>query len=69
MAVSGTPNAGRLGGRVVLAAALAVVALLLGLTLYAAIADGPSLLTLVSLVVLVMLALGIAGALRDPGEP
>ena len=58
-----------MGGRFVLAAALAFVALLLGLTVYAAITDGPSLLTLVSLVVLAMLALGIAGALRDPGEP
>lgn len=51
-----------------LAAALAFVAVLLGLTLYAAVVDGPSVLTVVSLVVLVMLGLGIAGALRHPPE-
>ena len=58
-----------MGARVGLAAALAFVAVLLGLTLYAAIADGPSVLTVVSLVVLAMLGLGIAGALRHPPEP
>ena len=58
-----------MGGRVVLAGALAFVALLLGLTVYAAVTGGPSVLTVVSLVVLAMLALGIVGALRDPGEP
>ena len=55
--------------RLGLAAALAFVAVLLGLTLYAAVVDGPSVLTLFSLVVLVMLGLGIAGALRHPPEP
>jgi hypothetical protein len=58
-----------MGGRLVLAAALAFVAVLLGLTLYAAITGGPSVLTVMSLVVLAMLGMGIAGALRDPGEP
>jgi hypothetical protein len=56
-------------GRLVPAAGLAFVVLLLGLTVYAAVTGGPSLLTVVSLVVLGMLAAGIAGALRDPGEP
>jgi hypothetical protein len=56
-------------GRLVPAAGLAFVVLLLGLTVYAAVTGGPSLLTVVSLVVLGMLATGIAGALRDPGEP
>jgi hypothetical protein len=55
--------------RVGLAMAFAFVAVLLGLTLYAAIADGPSVLTVVSLVILAMLGLGIAGALRHPPEP
>ena len=54
--------------RLGLAAALAFVAVLLGLTVYTAAVDGPSVLTVVSLVVLVMFALGIAGALRHPPE-
>jgi hypothetical protein len=58
-----------MGQRLGLAAALAFVVVLLALTLYAAIADGPSVLTAVSLVILAMLGLGIAGALRHPPEP
>jgi hypothetical protein len=58
-----------MGQRLGLAAALAFLVVLLGLTLYAAVADGPSVLTVVSLVVLTMLGLGIAGALRHPPEP
>jgi hypothetical protein len=58
-----------MGQRLGLAAALAFVVVLLGLTIYAAVADGPSVLTVVSLVVLAMLGLGIAGALRHPPEP
>jgi hypothetical protein len=56
-------------GRLVPAAGLAFVALLLGLTVYATVTGGPSLLTVLSLIVLAMLGVGIAGALRDPGEP
>ena len=58
-----------MGQKLGLAAALAFVLALLGLTLYAAVADGPSVLTVVSLVVLAMLGLGTAGALRHPPEP
>jgi hypothetical protein len=49
-----------------LAAALAFVSLLGGLTVYVAIVSGPSVLTVVSLLVLAMLAFGIVGALRHP---
>ena len=58
-----------MGTRAGLALALAFVAVLLGLTVYAAVADGPSALTIVSVVVLTMFGLGIAGALRHPPEP
>ena len=54
--------------RLGLAAALAFVAVLLGLTVYTTVVNGPSGLTVVSLVVLLMLGLGIAGALRHPPE-
>jgi hypothetical protein len=54
--------------RGVLAVALAFVAALLGLTIFAAINGGVDVLTLVSGLVLAMLGLGIAGALRHPPD-
>jgi hypothetical protein len=54
--------------RGVLAVALAFVAGLLGLTIFAAIDGGVDVLTLVSALVLAMLGLGIAGALRHPPD-
>jgi hypothetical protein len=54
--------------RGVLAVALAFVAGLLGLTIFAAIDGGVDVLTLVSGLVLAMLGLGIAGALRHPPD-
>jgi hypothetical protein len=54
--------------RAVLALALAFVAGLLGLTIFAAIDGGVDVLTVASVLVLTMLGLGIAGALRHPPE-
>jgi hypothetical protein len=54
--------------RGVLAVALAFVAGLLGLTIFAAIDGGVDVLTLVSALVLAMLGLGLAGALRHPPD-
>jgi hypothetical protein len=54
--------------RAVLALALAFVAGLLGLTVFAAIDGGVDVLTGASVLVLTMLGLGIAGALRHPPE-
>ena len=54
--------------RAILAAALAFILLLGGLTVAAAIDTGPSILTVASLLVLAMFAFGILGALRNPPE-
>jgi hypothetical protein len=54
--------------RGVLAVALAFVTGLLGLTIFAAIDGGVDVLTLASLLVLALLGLGIAGALRHPPD-
>jgi hypothetical protein len=54
--------------RGVLAVALAFVALLLGLTIFAAVDGGVDVLTVLSALVLAMLGLGIVGALRHPPE-
>jgi hypothetical protein len=54
--------------RGMLAVALAFVATLLGLTIFAAIDGGVDVLTLASGLVLAMLGLGIAGALRHPPD-
>ncbi|HEU4656279.1 MAG TPA: hypothetical protein VFR97_02085 [Capillimicrobium sp.] len=52
----------------ILAAALALIALLGGLTVVVVVRNGPDPLTLVSLLVLAMLGFGILGALRE-GPP
>ncbi len=54
--------------RAILAAALAFIVLLGGLTLAVAIETGPDILTVGSLLVLAMLAFGIVGALRHPED-
>jgi hypothetical protein len=55
-------------GRGVLALALAFVATLLGLTVFATVRGGVNVLTLLSLLVLATLLFGIVGALRHPPE-
>jgi hypothetical protein len=57
-----------MGDRAILAAALAFIVLLAGLTLAVAIEHGPDILTVGSLLVLAMFAFGIVGALRHPPE-
>jgi hypothetical protein len=52
--------------RLILAAALAVILLLLVTTVYVAVQHGPDVLTVVSLLVLAMLGFGVFGALREP---
>jgi len=52
--------------RAILAAALAFIALLGGLTIAVTIQHGPDVLTVGSLLVLAMFAFGIVGALRHP---
>ena len=54
--------------RPILAAALAFIAMLGGLTIAVAVEHGPDVLTVGSLLVLGMLAFGIVGALRHPPE-
>jgi hypothetical protein len=54
--------------RAILAAVLAFIALLAGLTIAVAIEHGPDVLTLGSLLVLAMFGFGILGALRNPPE-
>jgi hypothetical protein len=54
--------------RAILAAALAFIALLAGLTIAVAIEHGPDVLTVGSLLVLAMFGFGILGALRNPPE-
>jgi hypothetical protein len=52
--------------RPVLVAALLLVTVLAGLTIYVAIRNGPDVLTVLSLMILAMLGLGIFGALKEP---
>ncbi len=52
----------------VLAAVLAMIVLLGGLTLTVLVQEGPDPLTLVSLLVLALFGFGIVGALRTPPE-
>ena len=52
--------------RPILAAALALIAVLLGTTVYVAVAHGPDVLTVLSALVLAMLGFGVLGALREP---
>ena len=54
--------------RPILAAALAFIALLAGLTILVAIREGPDVLTVASLIILAMFGFGILGALRNPDE-
>ncbi|HEV2062186.1 MAG TPA: hypothetical protein VGR12_04970 [Solirubrobacteraceae bacterium] len=54
--------------RTILAAALAFIALLGGLTIAVAVEHGPDVLTVGSLLVLAMFAFGIVGALRHPPD-
>ena len=54
--------------RAILAAALAFIALLGGLTIAVAVEHGPDILTVASLLVLAMFAFGIVGALRHPPD-
>lgn len=51
---------------VALVAALAMIAVLGGLTAVVAVRNGPDPLTVVSLLVLALLGFGILGALRNP---
>ena len=53
----------------ILGSALVFIALLAGLTVFAAIDGGVNVLTLVSLLVLALLGFGIVGALRSPPPP
>ncbi|HEX8123407.1 MAG TPA: hypothetical protein VF549_19295 [Solirubrobacteraceae bacterium] len=52
--------------RAILAAALAFILLLAGLTVAVTVQEGPDVLTVGSLLVLAMFAFGIVGALRNP---
>ena len=54
--------------RAILAAALAFIGLLGGLTVVVVIQTGPDILTVGSLLVLAMFGFGILGALRNPPE-
>jgi hypothetical protein len=49
-----------------LVVALVFVAALLALTIHALVAGGPDVLTLLSVLVLVLLGVGVVGALRQP---
>jgi len=53
----------------VLAAALAMIAALGGLTIVVAVRNGPDPLTVLSLLVVALLGFGILGALRNPPPP
>jgi len=50
----------------ILVAAFILVSVLLALTVYVAVVEGPDVLTILSLLVLAMLGFGIFGALREP---
>ncbi|MCW2966679.1 MAG: hypothetical protein JWM71_451 [Solirubrobacteraceae bacterium] len=54
--------------RAALAAALGMIALFAYLTIAEVRADGVSVLTVVSVIILAMFAFGIVGALREPPE-
>jgi hypothetical protein len=52
----------------ILVAAFVLVSILLALTVYVAVVQGPDVLTILSLLVLAMLGFGIFGALREPPQ-
>jgi hypothetical protein len=52
--------------RPILLAAFVLLVVLAALTLYVAVAEGPDVLTVLSLLVLAMLGFGVFGALREP---
>jgi hypothetical protein len=52
----------------ILVSALAMIALLAGLTLNVALRTGPDVLTVASVLILAMFGFGIVGALRHPPE-
>jgi hypothetical protein len=52
----------------ILIGACVLVAVLLALTGYVAVTEGPDVLTVLSLLILAMLGFGIFGALREPPE-
>jgi hypothetical protein len=54
--------------RPVLLGAFLLVVVLLGLTVYVAIRNGPDVLTVLSLIILAMLGTGIFGALKEPPQ-
>jgi hypothetical protein len=54
--------------RLILVAALLLISVLLALTAYVAVIQGPDILTVLSLLVLGMLGFGIFGALREPPQ-
>ena len=54
--------------KVILAAVLAMIAVLGGLTIAVVVRHGPDPLTIVSLLVLALFGFGIVGALREPPE-
>jgi hypothetical protein len=54
--------------RPVLLGAFLLVVVLLGLTVYVAVINGPDVLTVLSLIILAMLGTGIFGALKEPPQ-
>jgi hypothetical protein len=54
--------------RPVLLGAFLLVVVLLGLTVYVAVRNGPDVLTVLSLIILAMLGTGIFGALKEPPQ-
>jgi hypothetical protein len=52
----------------ILIGAFVLVTVLLVLTLYVAVVQGPDVLTVLSLLILAMLGFGIFGALREPPQ-
>ncbi|MBX5439925.1 MAG: hypothetical protein IRZ32_00195 [Solirubrobacteraceae bacterium] len=53
----------------ILVGALAMIAILGGLTIAVAVRSGPDPLTVLSLLVLALLGVGVLGALREPPPP
>jgi hypothetical protein len=57
---------GAVDHRPILLAALLLIVVLAALTLFVAVAEGPDVLTVLSLLILAMLGFGVFGALREP---